>query len=95
MLSQWNIIQEIEKLPHYREYTCHKCGQKQKVFILTINHNCEKCGIDSKMRGYGSIGTEIEDVIDSVLDWLGKNEEFEEAMKWKNLRDSYPDENGE
>ena len=94
-MSYWETMQEVEKLPHYRVYTCGKCGQKQKVFVLVIQNKCENCGTNSKMRRYASIGSEIEDVIDSVLDWLGAGKEFEDAMKWKQLRDSYSEEDNE
>lgn len=92
-MSYWSIMQEIEKLPHYREYICLKCGHKQKVLALLIQHNCENCSERYKMRSYGSIGTEVEDVIDCVLDWMGEGEVLEEIMKWKQVRDSFPDEN--
>lgn len=92
MLSYWDVIKEIEKLPHYREYVCHKCDYKQKVFILLIQKNCENCGIRTKLRSYGSIGSEIEDVLDTVLEWMGKGEEFNDLIKWKQIRDSFADE---
>ena len=34
------------------------------------------------------IGSEVEDVIDTVLDWIGAGVEFEDAMKWKRIIDS-------
>ena len=90
-MSYSNIIEEIRKLPHYREYTCTKCRRKQKVYILLIHGNCEHCGTEYKFRGIAPIGSEIEDVVDTVLDWLGKGNEFEDAMKWKQVMDSYED----
>jgi hypothetical protein len=90
MTSYTDIIQEIEELQPYREYSCSKCGYKQKAFVLLIHKNCEQCGERAKLRGYGSIGTEIHDVLDAMLDWMGQGEEFEELLKWKKTRDSQP-----
>ncbi len=42
-----------------------------------------------KFRGLASIGSEVEDVIDAVLEWLGKDSEFDDAMKWKHILDSF------
>jgi len=88
-MSYSEVIEDIHNLPHYREYTCSKCGHKQKVYILFVYNNCENCGTRSKLRGFAAIGSEIEDVIDYVLDWLGKGKEFEDALAWKQSGDSY------
>lgn len=87
-MSYSKIIEEIQRLPHYREFTCTKCRHKQKVYILLIHGKCEQCGTEYKFRGIEPIGSEIEDVVDAVLDWLGKGSEFEDAMKWKQVIDS-------
>jgi hypothetical protein len=94
-MSYWDVMKEIEKFPHFREFACSNCGRNQKVFALLIHYDCEYCGTSYKLRCQGSIGTEIEDVIDSVLQWPGAGEEFKAAMKWKQLREAYPDENDE
>lgn len=83
------IIEEINKLPHYREFTCDNCGLKQKVYILVIHGKCEQCGVEYKYRGIGPIGSEVEDIIDAVLEWLGKGNELEDAMNWKKVIDAY------
>jgi transcription elongation factor Elf1 len=88
-MSYSKTIEEIQNLPHYREFSCKKCGHKQKVYILVIHGNCDQCGTEYKFRGITPIGSEIEDVIDTVLDWIGKGNEFEDAMKWKQTIDSY------
>jgi len=87
-MSYTDSISDIENLPHYREYTCSQCGHKQRAYILWIQRECENCGVRSKLRGIASIGSEIEDVIDSVLIWLGSGADFELAMKWKAMIDS-------
>lgn len=87
-MSYAKIIEEIQKLPRYYEYTCSKCGHTQKVYALLIHGKCEQCGTEYKFRGVGSIGTEIEDVIDAVLAWLGKGSELEDALKRKQVIDS-------
>ncbi len=89
IMSYPQIIEEINSLPHYREFTCKNCGLKQKVYILVIQGKCEQCGIIYKYRGFGSIGTEIEDVIDAVLEWLGTGSELEDAMNRKKAIDTY------
>lgn len=87
-MSYTNVIKDIENLPHYREYVCKQCGHQQQIYSLFIQANCEKCGTQVKLRGYASIGSEIEDVIDAVLEWLGKGKEFELALKRKQEIDS-------
>lgn len=87
-MSHITIIEDIQNLPHYREYRCGNCGHQQKAFVLMIQKECEKCGVRGKLRGFAAIGTEVEDVIDTVLDWLGDGVEFEDAMKWKRVIDS-------
>lgn len=86
-MSYSNVIDDIQKLPHYREYTCKKCGHKQKVFVLLIQSNCKECGTRNKLRGYASIGSEVEDVIDTVLIWIGKDADLAETMNWKKILD--------
>ncbi len=90
-MSYIDCIEDIKKMPHYREYVCSNCGHKQKAYILIIQQKCEKCGEKAKLRGYESLGAETEDIIDTVLDWIGKGEEFKNALEWKRLRDSYPE----
>lgn len=87
-MSYTSVIEEIENLPHYREYVCKRCGHPQQVYSLTIQTSCNKCGLQTKLRGYGSIGSEVEDVIDAVLGWLGKDKEFELALERKSIIDS-------
>lgn len=82
-----DIIEEINKLPHYRVYKCHNCGHEQKAYILDIYGICEVCGRKSKLRGFSSIGAETEDVIEAVLHWIGSNKEFDLAMKRKGVID--------
>ena len=87
-MSYSKVIDKIQGLPHYREYICTKCGHKQKIYILVIHGTCEQCGTAYKFRGIEPIGSEIEDVIDAVLEWMGQGKELEDAMKWKQIIDS-------
>ena len=89
ILSYIDCIEDINKLPHYREYACKNCGHKQKAYILIIDAECEKCGQRGKLRRYASLGAETEDLIDVVLDWLGEGDEFQVALEYKRLRDSH------
>lgn len=79
-MSYSKVIEEIENLPHFKEFVCPKCGVKQRAFILRIQADCQACKTRVKLRGYGAIGSEIEDVIDSVLAWIGDGEVLEEAL---------------
>lgn len=86
-MSYTEVIKDIEELPYYRDYVCKQCGQKQKVYILEIYAVCSNCKTKSKVRGYASIGSEIEDVIDTVLEWLGDGDEFNLSMMRKRIID--------
>ncbi len=88
-MSYSKIIDEIQGLPHYHEYTCTKCGHKQTVYILVIHGKCEQCDTEYKFRGIEPIGSEIEDVIDAVLEWMGQGKELEDAMNRKQIIDSF------
>ena len=87
-MSYTEVIQRIEKLRPYRDFICEKCGHKQQVYTLTIQSSCDKCGLKVKHRGYAAIGSEIEDVVDAVLEWLGQGDELKLAMQRKNEIDS-------
>ena len=80
-----SVIQSIENLPHYREFTCRHCGYTQRVYSLTIQASRRRCGTQTKLRAYASVGAEIEDVIDTVLAWLGEGKELELAMERKRM----------
>ena len=84
-MSYTDVIERIEDLPHYRDFTCSHCGHRQRTYTLLIQVQCEKCNTRLKIRGHASIGAEIEDVIDAVLAWLGEGEEFEMAMQRKQV----------
>jgi hypothetical protein len=90
-MSYTDVLEDIEKLPHYREFVCRRCGHKQNIYILTIQTDCEKCKTRSKLRRYAAIGSEIEDVIDAVLAWMGDGDDFAQAMGRKKEIDSGPE----
>ena len=56
--------------------------------MLVIHGKCEQCSTEFKFRGIAPIGSEVEDVIDAVLEWLGTGNELEDAMRWKQTIDS-------
>lgn len=74
------VIDEIKSLAHFREFPCTKCGNPIRVHALNICAHCPNCGIEHKCRAFGGIGTEIEDVIDAVLEWAGEGETFEAVL---------------
>jgi ribosomal protein S27E len=87
-MSYTDVINEIKNLPHYRKYTCVQCGHSQQIYALLIQASCEKCGRQTKLRGYAALGSEVEDVIDAVLVWLGTGDEFKAAVEGKQIIDS-------
>jgi hypothetical protein len=89
-MSYTEVIEDIQHLSHYREFTCKQCGHKQRVYSLVVQSHCERCNTPVKLRRY-SAAPEIEDVIDAVLSWLGTDKEFELAMERKQEIDSSPD----
>jgi hypothetical protein len=90
-MSYTAVLEDIEELPHYREFFCRHCGHKQNVYILTIQSECENCKTRSKLRRYTALGAEIEDVIDAVLAWIGEGDDLAQAMKRKKEIDSSPE----
>jgi len=80
MMSYSKVIDKIGHVPHYREFICGECGTKQSAYSLLIQTNCQKCNARVKLRGYGALGSEVEDVIDAVLAWIGKGEKLEQAL---------------
>src|SRR5262245_61379173 len=82
-MSIEHVIEKIENLPHERTFVCTNCGQRGTASILSIHVNCERCSKRLKLRGYGSIGIEIEDVVDAVLEWMGTGARLEAVMRRK------------
>lgn len=62
------VMNEIKKLPNYREVKC--CNKTHKLPITKIHFKCPICRKRRKLRGFGAIGTEIEDVVDTVKEYL-------------------------
>lgn len=75
-----DIIGEIKSLPHFSDIECPNCTERIRLHTLQIQANCPNCGLSFKNRGYDSIGTEIQDVIDAVLEWAGEGESFAAVM---------------
>ncbi len=75
-----DIIEEIKQLPRYNERVC-ECGEKVKTHVLQVHSVCPRCGREDKQRAFGGIGTEIHDVIDTVLEWAGTGEDLEQVLK--------------
>jgi hypothetical protein len=75
------IMEEIGALPRTKPFSC--CGQTREVCTLDIYALCPVCQKKSKLRGFFPIGTEIQDVIDAVLKWMGTGKEFEMILQRK------------
>ena len=76
-----DVISEIEALEHFREVKCYNCNEAFRIHVLQIHVQCSACGAEAKCRGFGGIGTEIQDVVDAVLKWAGSGEEFAAVMR--------------
>jgi len=74
------IIEEIRRLPHFRRIRCRACGEERRVHALQIYSICA-CGTQVKCRSFGASGSEIEDVIDAVLEWMGAGEELQAVLR--------------
>src|SRR5260221_412844 len=68
-------IDAIKKLPTFRAFAFQKCAASIRVHALEIYANCPRCGLQHKTRAFGGIGTEVQDVIDAVLEWAGISRE--------------------
>ncbi len=73
-------IEEIRQLSHWNDCGCKKCGTAFRVHALQIYAKCPNCGLSHECRAFGGTGTEIQDIIDAVLEWAGEGEEFEAVM---------------
>lgn len=71
VMSYTNVIDKIVGLPHSRTVHCADCGASQIFPVLQVHGKCSQCNSSMRLRGHGAIGTEIEDVVDAVLEWMG------------------------
>lgn len=81
IMSLSEVIDEIQKLEHFRVHPCSECGSEIRSHILEIYVSCPSCKTEHKMRGFGSVGTEIQDVVDAVLEWAGTGEKIEAVLQ--------------
>lgn len=61
----------IRAEPKTRPVTCRSCKTTRAVPALTVYDDCPSCGRRTKLRSYGAMGTEREDVLDAAREWLG------------------------
>ena len=80
-MSLGNVIDEIMNLNHFRAFDCPKCGGKIRHHALQIYADCPSCHAHYKTRSFAGVGTEIQDVIDAVLEWAGEGEGFDMVLK--------------
>ena len=80
-MSLGEIINEIHRLEHFHTLACSKCQQLIRYHVLQISATCPACATQHKVRSLGGISTEIQDVIDAVLEWAGEGESFKAVMK--------------
>lgn len=64
-----DLLDAIRAFPTQREV--EHCGTKFAVSPLAFYAACPRCGVRVKVRSYSGI-SEIEDVFDAVLEWMGQ-----------------------
>ena len=74
------VIDEIHSLEHFSTFVCPDCDALIRYHTLQIYAVCSNCGAQRKVRSFGGVGTEIQDVIDSVLEWAGTGENLEAVL---------------
>jgi hypothetical protein len=79
-----DVIDEVNGLKHFDSFECPECHEIVRYHVLQIHAVCPECSNEEKVRAFGGIGTEIQDVIDAVLEWAGEGEDFEAVMKRRN-----------
>ncbi len=80
-------IDDIMRLPHELTFACAKCGTTLIARALDIYTVCPSCKQQHKTRAAGGIGTEVHDVIDAVLEWMGSGTVLEAVMDRKHMID--------
>lgn len=75
------IFQEVEQWEHFQTINCPKCDKTIRYHCLEIYAICPKCKTEQKVRAFGAVGTEIQDVIDAVLKWSGTGTQFDAVLK--------------
>lgn len=80
-MSLDEVISDILKLEHFRRFACSICGGEIKHHVLQIYAECPSCREKHKTRAFGGVGTEIQDVIDAVLEWAGEGETLAIVLK--------------
>jgi len=66
-----DVIDAIRACPRFRTTVCEGCGAAIHSHALQMYAPCPGCGAHYKCRGLGEIGSQVEDVIDAVLEWAG------------------------
>lgn len=80
-MTYLDVLSAIERLPKFREIACPLCETKQQHFVLNIHGLCKQCNKKYRLRGEAAIGTEIEDVLDAVFEWMGEGDHLEECCQ--------------
>lgn len=91
-MSLGQVIDEIRRLECFNNTVCPSCHTSVRYHALQIYANCPKCNTQIKVRAFGGVGTEIQDVIDAVLEWIGDGENLEAVLKrHKQIREGVSD----
>jgi hypothetical protein len=75
------LIKEIQGLEHFRTSACVSCGEPVRYHTLQIYAECLHCSTKTRVRAFGGIGTEIQDIVDAVLEWAGKDDELDAVIR--------------
>ena len=73
-----DLLDAIRAFPTQREV--EHCGTKFRVSPLAIYAVCPSCGVRIKVRSYSGV-SEVEDIFDAVLEWMGQPEARDHAQR--------------
>lgn len=62
----------VKEKPRFRVVKC--CSTEFQIDALEVYFTCPSCKRASKLRGFGPIYDEVEDLIVTIRDWLAKSE---------------------
>ena len=77
----WNSALEEAILSFPGVRRVQHCGAEFEMPALSIYGVCPKCTTKLKVRAFGGIGTELEDIMDVFCQWLNKPGALESAKQ--------------
>lgn len=85
MNNYWEIVDiiksKLEHLDPFPEFNWLGCGKSVRHHILDFYAVCPNCNLKTKVWILGVKGSEIQEVIEAVLEWMGAGKNFEAVLK--------------